>query len=286
MNALSRAFKTDVASLSQASERFSQIVTNSQGSKAVAFNESKSFSQDVDVSTNIKGLIGVQLDVYTAKNGTVHVCARMNRAESARRYSNMVRENTAIIDSLLTSAGTQHTLEAYARLSFAYSLALVTDNFQLILEVLDSAATRRRPDYGSANAIKESMIECASRITIGIVLNTAQAADKNLITAAFGSFFKNKGFRTDDAGNGNYVLRANLRLEDISQNVISSRFFFDASLQNRAGISLFSFTENERKAHPNSASEARRLALQAVETSIKEEKFAKEFDKWLNGFIE
>ena len=36
-------------------------------------------SLEIDVSTNIKGLIGVQLDVYRDNRNTIHVCARMNR---------------------------------------------------------------------------------------------------------------------------------------------------------------------------------------------------------------
>jgi hypothetical protein len=289
MNALARAFKTDVASLTQASQKFSQIVNDAAGKKTVSFDESKNFSSDVNTSTNVKGLIGVQIDTYRAKDNTVYVNARMNRRECSNRYSGMIKENTAIINRLLANAAAiqdQSSLDVYSRLSFAYSIALVTDNFQNILEVLDPTATNRKPDYGGANALKTKMLECASRITIGIALNTEQAADKTLLTRAAGSFFRDLGFKINEQGAGNYVLRANVRFEGLAQNVNSCRYYFDAALENRSKTAVFTFTEDDRKAHPNNASEARRLAVRAVETSLKEDKFAQEFNSWLNSLLD
>jgi len=289
MNALARAFKTDVASLTEASQSFSQIVNNSAGSKNVSFNESKNFSQDVRTSTNVSGLIGVQMDVFQAPDRTVYVCARMNRKECATRYSGMIQENTRVINSLLSSAAAmpdQATFDVYARLSFAHKIALITDNFQNILEVLDPSAANRRPGYGGANSIKAKMVECAALITIGVALDTDVAADKTLLTRAAGTFFRNLGFKINEQGRGNYVLKANARFESISQNVISCRYYIDAALTNTAGAALFSFTEDDRKSHPNMESEAKRLAVRAAETSLKEGKFAKEFDTWLNSLLD
>jgi hypothetical protein len=291
MDALARAFKTDVESLTQASQRFSQIVNNAAGSRSIDFQESQNFSQDVNTSTNVRGLIGVQIDVYRDGNRAVYVNARMNRRESAARYSGMVRENTAIINTLLAAATPiRGTFEVYSRLSFAHALAQVTDNFQNILEVLDSSAANRRPAYGGADAIKVKMLECAALITIGVVVETEQAADRTLLTRAAGSFFRDRGFRIIEQGTpaagGDYVLRINARFETLSQNVISCRYYLDAALANKNGLSVFSFTEDDRKAHPNNQSEARRLAVRAAETSIKEEKFAREFDTWLNSLLD
>ena len=286
MNALARAFKTDVASLTQASQRFSQIVNNAAGSRSIDFQESQNFSQDVNTTTNVRGLIGVQIDVYRAPDRTVYVNARMNRRESAARYSGMVRENTAIINTLLAAATPiQGTFEAYSRLSFAHAVAQVTDNFQNILEVLDPTAANRRPGYGGANAIKTKMLECAALITIGIDVTTEQAADKTLFTRAAGSFFRDLGFRINEQGQGNYILRVNARFELITQSLVSCRYYLDVALENARKTAIFSFTEDDRRAHPNTESEARRLAVRAVETSLKEGNFAGEFDAWLNTLM-
>jgi hypothetical protein len=293
MNALARAFRTDVASLTQMTQRFSRIIDSATGSRTIAFNESENFRQDVNTATNIKGLIGVQIDTYRAPDNTVYVCARMNRRECAARYSGMIRENARIINTLLTAAAPiQGTFDAFARLSFAHAIAEVTDNFQNILEVLDTLAVSRKPAYGGAAAIRIKMLECASLITIGIALNTEQQADRTLLTRAAGSFFRDLGFRINEQGSlpdgnaGNYVLRVNARFETIRQNVVSCRYYLDAALENANRAAIFTFTEDDRKAHPNMESESRRLAVRAAETSFKEGKFATEFETWLNTLIE
>ena len=287
MNALARAFKTDVSSITQASQQYSQIVSDAAGSKNINFTESKNFSQEINTSANINGLIGVQIDVYRAPDRTVYVLARMNRRECATRYSGMIKENTAVIDQLLSSAAAfrdQASLDVYARLSFAHKIALVTDNFKNILEVLDPSAAGRRPRY--ANAIKTKMNDTASKITIGITVNTEQAADKTLFIRAAGTLFRDMGFRINEQGKGNYVLKANVRFESITQALVSCRYFLDAVLEGENGKVNFSFTADDRKAHPNNVSEAKRLAVRGVETSFKEGQFAQEFNTWLNSLLD
>ena len=130
------------------------------------------------------------------------------------------------------------------------------------------------------------MLACAANITIGIDFQTEQDSDKTLFTRAAGSFFRDLGFRINESGTGDYVLRANVRLEIIRQALVSCRYFFDAALEDAYGDALFSYTDNERKAHPNNESEARRLAVRAVETAIKEGSFATGFDHWLNSLLD
>jgi hypothetical protein len=289
MNALARAFRTDIASLTQASQKYSEIVDNAAAKGKIKFDESKNFTQEVNTASNVKGLIGVQTSVYRAPDKTVHVNARMNRRECAARYSGMIRENTAIINTLLNNTATmpqQDTFGVYARLGFAHSIALATDNFQNILEVLDPTAVNRKPNYGGANAIKTKMLETASRITISVIVDTEQQADKTLLTRAAGSYFRDLGFKTNELGQGDYTLRANARFETLQQSVVSCRFFLDSALVSQNGTSVFTFTEDDRKAHPDTVSEARRLALRAAETSFKEGQFAIEFNKWLNSLVE
>lgn len=289
MNALARAFKTDVASLAQTSQRFSQIVSSRAGSKNIRFEASSNISQDMNTSSNIRGLIGVQLDVYRSPDSAVYVNARMNRGECAQKYADIINENAAIIDRLLESAATvkaQITLDVYANLSFAYAIATVTDNFINILEVLEPQAAKRRQAYGNANTIKTKMAACAALITIGITVNAEEADDAALFTRATGSFFRDLGFRVNEQGQGTYALLINIRFEEQKQAVSYSRYYLDAALASSSETAVFIFTEDDRKAHPGNASEARRLAVRAVETSLREGNFAKEFNNWLNSLLD
>jgi hypothetical protein len=288
MNALARAFKTDLQSLTQSSQQFSQIVSDAAGMRGVSFEESKNFSQEVNTSSNVRGLIGVQTDVYRAGDGTVYVNARMKRDECAARYSGMIRENEAVINGRLAAADRLPLgFEQYAALRFAEALAQVTDNFQNILEVLDPRASSRRPGYGGANAIKARMLECAAGITVGVAVDTEARQEATLITRAWGSFFRDRGFKTSEAGAGLYTLLVNVIFEDtaFSARVQSTRYYFDAALEDQNGRSVFSFTEDDRKNH-NLAAQAHRLALNAVEESVKEAKFAQEFDAWLGSLLD
>jgi len=288
MNALARAFRADVASLTQTTQRFTQIVNEASGKRTVSFDESQNFIQEVNTATNIRFIIGVQTDHYQAKDGTYHANARMNRRESAARYSGMIRENTAVINRLITHAdGLADSFEAYSALSFAAAIAEVTDNFQNILEVLDPATAGRRSSYGGANAVTAKMRELAGRITVGIAVETADRNDALQISRAVSAFFTDKGFKTAEQTQGQYTLRANVRFEPqtYSEQLQSSRYYFNAALESRSGTAVFSFTEDDRKNH-TIAAEAKRMALRAVETSVKEGKFAADFDTWLNALIE
>jgi hypothetical protein len=129
------------------------------------------------------------------------------------------------------------------------------------------------------------MRELAGRITVGIAVETADRNDALQISRAVSSFFTDKGFKT--AERGNYTLRANVRFEPqtYSEQLQANRYYFNAALESRNGTTVFSFTEDDRKNH-TIAAEAKRMALRAVETSVKEGKFAADFDTWLNTLIE
>jgi hypothetical protein len=287
MNALARAFKTDVESLASASRQFSQIVADAAGKRSVAFNESKGFAEEVNTASNIRGLIGVQVDTFRADEGTWYANARMNRRESIARYAGTVQENAAVIAGLLRQGvSVEAGFEAYAALSFAAAIAAVTDNFQNILEVLDSGAANRRPAYGGANAIRTRMLAIAGEITVGLVVETEEREDAALIRRALGSFFTDRGFKINEWGDGDYILQAEVRFEALSQQRMEAyRYYFDAALERRDGRAIYSFTADDRASHLQ-ASEARRLAVRAVETSVKEGAFVEDFDKWLNALLD
>jgi hypothetical protein len=289
MNALARAFKTDVAGLSQASQRMNQLIADASGKKTVTFEQNQSFSQEVNTTTNIRGLIGVQTDLYRAGDGTHYVNARMNRRECGARYSGMIQENAAVINQLLTFAGNHTGFDAYSALSFAAAIAEVTDNFQNILEVLDSSAVSRRPGYGGANAIKARMRQVAGTITVGVAVQTQDRNDASLITRALASFFKDRGFRSSEQGAAPYMLKMNVRFDALTFNsqmkIYSCRYYIDAVLEARNNSVLFSFTEDSRANHLMEP-EAKRMAVRGVETSIKEKQFAVEFDAWLNSLVD
>jgi flavin-binding protein dodecin len=244
MNALARAFKTSIDALTQTSRRMNQVLDSAAGKTSVSLEQAQKIFQEVNTSASIRGLIGVQTGVYRAPDNTVYANARMNRRESAARYSGMIQENVAVISRLLAFADSHSGFDAYSALSFA------------------------------------------AAITIGIVVDTAENAEAVQFRRAFGAFFTGRGFKINEQGRGNYVLRAAIRFEELTQSLVNCRYYLDAALEDPSGTAVFTSTGDERKSHPRTMSEARRLAVRAVETSIKEGAFAQDFDTWLTSLVE
>jgi hypothetical protein len=290
MNSLARAFKTDIASLTEANQRFSQIVQDAAGKKSVAFNESKDFSSQVKTASSVRALIGVEIGTFQQADGnTWYVNARMNRRECASRYAGMVSENAAVINDLLSRAillERQSSFEAYAALYYAAAIAQVTDNFQNILEALDSSAVNSRPGYGGEAAIKTRILALAGRITLGIRVETEDRQEAATIRRALGAFFTGKGFKINEQGAGDYTLNAHATFETVdTTRTKTCRWLFDAALETLGGRALFSYTGQGRVAHLLD-NEARRLALRDVEDSVKEGDFAGDFEAWLGSLLE
>jgi hypothetical protein len=293
--ALARMFKTDVKSLTATNQRLSEIVKEAAGKKTVIFDESSEISQTVNTTSNVQGLIGVEMDTYQGADEW-YACARMNRKESAARYSNVIKEGAAAVSSLAArgrAAGA--TMEGYAAFAFAVPLAEVTDNYQNILEVLDPAASNRRPAYGGAAAIRDSMRACAAKITIAVTVKLsgggATSREETTIRRALAAFFTDRGFKAREGGTGDYALDANVTLEaQAGTKLLSCRYYFDTALKDRNGKAVFSSTEDKRASDLDAAG-ARRLALRDLESSItnkenKEGTFAQDFAAWLGELLE
>jgi hypothetical protein len=286
MNALARAFKTDVESLASASRQFSQAVNTAAGKNTVSFDQSQNFAQEVNTTSNVRGLIGVQTDVYTADDKTVYVNARMHRAECGQRYQAMIRENDRVITQLLDTAKSLPAgFDAYAVLGYAHSIAVPTDNFQNIWEVLDPRAVSQKPSYGNADTVRTQMQNIARAIDIAV---TVEGDTDGRIQRTFAQFFSGRGFRTTRSGAAVYRFNADLSLDyvDLGQNqrYPTVRFILNVYAEDRNGFEVFSYSGEGLGIHI-SESEAWQQALRKVEDSIGKEEFAAEFDKYLSSLL-
>jgi hypothetical protein len=275
-----------VESLTQASLQFSQMVNDSAGKKSISFDESEYFFREISTATRVKGLIGVQIDQYHAGDGTVYVNARMNRRECAARYASMIRENDRVIHSLIAVAESlPNTLDSYAALNYAYNLAVVTDNFQSILEVLNPQSVSQKPSYRSADAIK-ILLQAAARTIIFKVEVEGDVGGQ--VGRAFGQYFSNRGFRTTRGANYTHLLNASLAMSNAemgsNQRYRYVRYNLTVYIEDQDGMEVYSSTENGREGHA-SESEARLWSLRKIESSIKENEFAHGFNDYLASLL-
>jgi len=289
MNALARSFEVDLKSLSTANQQFANIVNEAAGKKSVSMQQSQSFAQEVTQASQVSGLIGVEVDTWSAANGTIFFIARMNRKGCASRYHAMMSENERNIVTLIEQAKTvPATFDSYACLSFASRIAEVNDNFQNIAHVLNPVMDSRFA-YGNADAVKTLARQTAQAITIRISV-TGDSGGR--IVKAFGSFFSNRGFKTTTGGKALYTLTSIFALEKsdfgASQKYVFLNYTLDAVVSDNEETEVFSYSGNGRKGH-SSEQQVRQLVLRAAESLItdtaEEDGFAGAFEAFLTSLL-
>jgi hypothetical protein len=303
MNALARAFEIDLQSLTRAKEEFISIVSQAAGKKSVSVTQGQDFGQEVITNSNVSGLLGVQTDSFTARNGTVYVVARMNRKECATRYHAMMKENERNVVNLIAQAATvPDTFDAYASLSFAARIAAANDNFQSIAHVL-APSQDSRFSYGNADAVRTLARRTAASITVGIevkgddesrIANSISITrdDRSRIANAFGSFFSGRGFKTGGVGNAPFTLSSTITMEESDFGPGQTTFFINytlaATVSTRNDSKVFTYSGNGRKGHAT-MQQARLLVLRTMESSItnadEEDGFAAAFDGFLSSLL-
>ena len=283
---LAQVFRVDLNAVTNANQKFAQAIAATGGGKKIPVSsESREFAQELVSVSNISGLIGVRTDAWTAPGGTVYANARMNRRECAARYSAMIRENETVINQMKETAE-QHpaTFDAYEALNFAVSVAEATGHFQNLLTVLDPAAIEKRLAYGNAEAVRALALNAARAIIITVQV---EGDVDGRVAKAYGGYFTERGFRTNEAGANPYRLAAVLQLEAVelgNPNNKFVRYVLNCSVKNRDGTAIFSRSENGREGHITVA-EARQRALRTVEASIAAN-FTQDFDAYLASLLQ
>jgi hypothetical protein len=285
MTALSQIFTVDVQAITTAHQVLESKIQKGRKTAAGESSEERNLSREITLVSEVAGLIGVQQDFWTdGRNGVVYANARMNRAESAARYTALIQEHEALIMRLTESAqNAGGTFDAWGDLVFAASLAELTDTFYTIRGVLRPDAVSQRPAYGNAEAIRALMREQAALI----IIQTEVSGDvDSRISTAFASVFSKRGFKTSVTDeNKPYTLKADFKTEDVTftdPQYKYIRFVLTAALMDKDGNELLSFSENRRSGHLTQ-SEAIQAAIRNAETIITGSGFAEEFDAYLDS---
>ncbi|GMO64265.1 MAG: hypothetical protein Ta2A_11780 [Treponemataceae bacterium] len=277
LNALAQVFRVDIAAATATYQSYARTVTES------ATQNSARFAQEVNATSNVAGLVGIQKDFWTSPDGTVYVAARMNRRECSARYEALIRENETMIQHLTADATRRPTtFEAYASLSTAATIAAATDNFQRILEVLDVSTTSRKSAYGSAAAVKLLAQNAAREITINI---TVRGDEGGRITAALSQFCTTRGFRTAAGGNNPYTLTGDYSAEERTGGEYRYVYYaLQIRMRDKSGMELFAFSYADHEGHP-AMNGAHDRALRAVESAIRSGMFAQNFEIYLGSLL-
>jgi hypothetical protein len=286
LNQIALLFRTDINGLTRTQELLQNITIETQSNKNSNVTSAlRKSEQDITAGSNISGLIGLQFEEWTARDGSIYVCAYLNKKESAARYKAIINENDGIISSLIEKANAKPaSFESYSELQAALKLAEITDNYYSMLIVLDAGEAAGKPQYGSYQAIKTLFDANAKAIVINI---DVQDDDGGRIKTAFGNFFTQKGFKTGNTDiNTLYIFTVHTEFTNVEYNDNTQyqwlRYTLRAELSDNAKKSLFHHAENGREGHLTKT-EVKMRVLNTIEESIHKGNFANEFNLWLSS---
>jgi hypothetical protein len=286
MNALAQSFRVDIVSATRAGQSLVSRIRRSGKESISESAEYRQFTQNLSAFSRVPGLIGVEKDFWTSRDGTVYANVRMNRAECSARYQSAIEENENLIRlSKEKAEAAGEGLEALAGLNLAETVAELTDNFYTVLSVLRPETAGRRPLYGGAGEIRLLKQEISRRIVIGVQVN---GDVDGRIAKAFAVVFSGRGYRTSgEEKEAPYTLQADFKVEDSEQadrHYKYASFTLTGVLRGRGGAEILAFSENDRQGHLLQKG-ARERALLGAETYITEGGFGEIFDAYLDSLL-
>jgi len=258
----------------QVDERVSVSYREAVGNGVVAgWSDTTAIDNTIATSAGMDLLAGVEIgDVWHNGKNEYFAVAVLNRANTVRLYSEMIRANQAVIENLVNiSEAEKNSLEGFVRYSFAAVIADVTTGYGNLLSVIGIHA-----DGSPAQALKSGddyrllARDITRAIPVGISVQNDRAGR---LAGAFAGALSDAGF-ISGSGASRYVLDASAVLEPVelsgNQNKFT-RITLKANLVDtylNAVLLPFDFTS--REGHLTQA-EADNRAYAAAERKINEE---------------
>ena len=222
----------------------------------------------ITTSAGMDTLAGAEIgDVWHNDRDEYYAVAVLNRANTIRIYSEMIRANQAVIANLVNiPEAEKSSFDSVARYSSAAVIADVVTSYGNLLSVIGAPA----PALKSGEDYRMAALDITKAIPVGVTVQNDRAGR---IAGAFARVFSDAGFMS--GGNDpRYVLDAAVTLEpvEIAANPNKfSRITLKANLvDTRLNAVLLPFDFNSREGHVTQA-EADNRAYAAAERRINEE---------------
>ena len=237
---------------------------------ASAWSSSTSVDTVYAIRSGIDNLVGAEFgEAWVDPQGLHYVSITLNRARAASTYTDMARANLSMIDNLANiPSGQRNTLEGYARLQLAATIADVTVTYGRLLEQIGS------PMRGIENGarLRQEANQVMRNIPVSIVVSKDPEVDlAGRIQGAFARAISELGFLSGGT-NSPYILDVNIILSPTAVgNLPGARIEVGANLMDtRTQVVLFPFNFNTREGHTNQ-SEANNRVILAAERRINNE---------------
>jgi hypothetical protein len=272
LTALSSRYRVSLKADQTLTTSYQEMVRNG---KTADWYEGTSLEESIRTSTDME-LIGAAIREVWSDGSLFYAVAVMEKAATARLYTQMIQDNQRIIDTLtdIPAAG-RNNMDALARFQFATTLAEANKVFANVLSVIDAPI----PEMRQSEEYRLATTEIIKAIPVAV---TVEGDRENRVSSAFANVLSTAGFRTGGA-NAPYRLQARLSFSEVqlpNQNNRFVRYVLDGNfVDTAAGQTLFPYNVNGREGHLN-LSEAENRALRAAETKVKDD-----YGKTLSAFL-
>ena len=201
---LAAIFNRSIQSQTNASMEYSEGASGAR--------KDKKLKQDVKISTEVEGLIGVEIkERWKAKDGTYYALAVMEINKGRSIYGEKASSCIKAIDKFFSVTNDQkNTFYEYFRASSAIYKAQELLVYTAYLSVLDPSGRRDWDSY-FPDAIKLKTSEIAKNIYVSVNI---EGDDASSLQPIFEKVFSKRGFSVSKDGNSRYVLNVVLELEE------------------------------------------------------------------------
>jgi hypothetical protein len=266
----------------QADMRMMSSYSEAVSKGTVTVSESVQTQEAIRTSSQLDSLIGAEIaDRYYDNRGTYYAVAIMDKAKTAKIYTDIINANVASINSLI-SIKDKYTFDGYLNYQMAAKIADANQAYVNVLSVIGDASSIRASLKKGDDYRNEAKSDIAPKIPIAV---TVSGDVSNRIKNAFSESITKAGFRTGGT-DSRYTLRVNFSLSEVTypgnDNKFSS-FLVDSRLLDRKdNTELFPFNATGREG-ALTFDLAKTRATAAAEKTIADP--AKGFGKKLSDYL-
>ena len=273
LGALVAIFGQSVKGDTTVSYRYSEALK----SGAIVMSEDQAIDSAVQTSYDLDTVVGAEIkETWFDGKSTTWAVAVMDKGKGTILYADLIEKNEAAIAKLVDiPADEKNTLDAYARLDLAATIAETNGRFLNVLSVLSpAAAAAKRGSMRSAEDLKVECVKLAQTIPVSV---SVAGDSEGRIQAAFSGVLSQSGFKTGGK-NSRYELAVKISMSPVTLGDNPNKFVryvVDASLTDtKTGNVLLPYSTSGREGH-TTVPEAENRAIRAAEKKIKDDYLAK-----------
>jgi hypothetical protein len=234
-----------------------------------SWSENTAVNNTIQTSAGMDSLIGAEIGDTWNDNRNYYAAAVLNKVKALQIYSNMIKDNQAMIDKLVNiPPAEKNTLDGFTRYQFAAMLADINISYGNLLTFIGAPTYAIGLVKGDNYRLEAQNITRA--IPVGIIVKNDKAGR---IQGAFAKAFSDIGF-ISGGNNSRYVLNVNVSVSPVDLPANANKF---ARIELGADLTdtftkavLLPYNFNSREGHAT-ASEAENRVYTAAERKISEE---------------